>query len=242
MLRKSRSYSEVYNDLDSEVVNVFRVLRSDRAELERLLRATPYARAEFELAYEPAADPVEQARRTIVRSFMGFGSASATRSHRTGFRSNATRSRTTPAHDWRSYPDHLRAFEVRLMGVTVECREAAEVIAQHDTPETLHYVDPPYVLSTRHADASGNGAYAHEMSDDEHRALAEVLRGTRGMVALSGYACDLYDAELYPDWHRLECRAIKSTNNASAPSTEVLWLNAAAWQARSQQSLFSGMT
>ena len=78
LFRKPRAYSEVINDLDGEVTGLFRVLR-DRAaakELERLLRLTPFARTEFDESYTASLDPVEQARRTIVRSFMGFGSNS----------------------------------------------------------------------------------------------------------------------------------------------------------------------
>src|ERR1041385_943962 len=49
LLQKPRSYAEIYNDLDQEVVNVFRILRDRKAarELERLLRLTPFARDEF---------------------------------------------------------------------------------------------------------------------------------------------------------------------------------------------------
>lgn len=75
LIRKHRSHAEIYNDLDNEVVNLFRVLRSDRAdELAELLRLTPFAAEEFFTAYETSCDPVERARRTIVRSYMGFGS------------------------------------------------------------------------------------------------------------------------------------------------------------------------
>lgn len=220
LMRKPRSYAEVYNDLDGEIVNLFRVLRSDRAdELVRLLRLTPVARAEFVLSYEPDDDPVEQARRTVVRSFMGFGSNAHKRA--TGFRSNSNRSYTTPAHDWRNYPDAMGAMIERLRGVTIECRDAREVIEQHDSPETLYYVDPPYPSGTRDRGPD----YAHEMTDDDHRALAHVLRSVQGMVVLSGYACDLYDVELYPDWHRVEKAALA---DGARKRTEVLWLNEAA--------------
>src|SRR5665213_2754809 len=76
LLRKWRSAGEIYNDLDQTLVHLFRVLRDpdQAAALIRLLELTPYARDEFAAAYEPAEDPVERARRTIVRSFMGYGS------------------------------------------------------------------------------------------------------------------------------------------------------------------------
>ena len=68
LMRKPRSYAEVYNDLDGDVVNLFRVLRSDRApELIELIRLTPYCREEFELSYQDADCELEQARRLIVR-------------------------------------------------------------------------------------------------------------------------------------------------------------------------------
>lgn len=82
LLRKPRSYAEIYNDLDDEVVTFFEVLRDpgQSAELQQRLRLTPFARAEFEAAYEPAGDPVERSRRLLIQSFMGFGSSRRTAS------------------------------------------------------------------------------------------------------------------------------------------------------------------
>ena len=92
LLRKPRAYGEIYNDLDGEVVNVFRMLRDRGAELQRLLELTPFARAEFRQAYEPCGDdPIEQARRTIARSFMGFGSSAT--GENSGFRASSSSSR-----------------------------------------------------------------------------------------------------------------------------------------------------
>lgn len=226
LMCKPRCYAEVYNDLDGEVVNLFRVLRNpaQARELERLLRLTPFAREEFEESYITAGDPIEQARRTIARSFMGFGSAAAN-GRATGFRANTTRSGTTPAHDWASFPDVLPAFVERLRGVVVENRPALAVMEHHDGPATLHYVDPPYPTVTR----SGNKSctYRYEMTDDEHRELATALHSLRGMVVLSGYGCPLYDNELYPDWQRVERKAFA---DGARERVEVLWLNPAAQQ------------
>ena len=84
LLRKPRSYGEVYNDLDAEVVNVFRMLRDRGPELHNLLTLTPFARAEFKLAYETSADPLEQARRTIARRRAQLDAARPGGTHRGG--------------------------------------------------------------------------------------------------------------------------------------------------------------
>ena len=218
LLRKEQSYAEVYSDLDGEVVNLFRVLR-DRVvalELERLLRLTPFARDEFTGAYEPTEEPVESARRLLIRSFMGFGSDGC-QAKATGFRANSNRSGTTPAHDWANWPDVIAGICDRLQGVVIENRPAAEIIAQHDTPETLHYIDPPYLHSTRESAKR----YRHEMTDDEHIELSRILHSVTGMVVLSGYHSELYDQE-YRTWDRVECSALA---DGARPRTEVLWLN-----------------
>lgn len=227
LFQKPPARGEVYNDLDQEIVGVFRVLRDPvaAAELERLVRLTPFSRVEFVESYAPADDPIEQARRTIARSFMGFGSPSAS-GHVTGFRANGYRSTTAPADDWANFPNVIGAFVKRLRGVVIECRPALEVIRQQDDPETCFYVDPPYPFETRNRGNSWDKkGYRHEMTVADHRELAQVLHGCRGAVVLSGYPCDLYDRELYPDWHRVER---SSMADGARKRTEALWLSPAA--------------
>jgi DNA adenine methylase len=225
LLRKKRSYSEVWNDLDGEAVNLFRVLR-DADQASRLieqLRLTPFARDEFDGAYDESSCPVERARRLIVLSYMGYG-ANAHARVPTGFRANSNRSGTTPAHDWANYPDALVLAVERLRGVVIENRDAKEVMTAHDGPDTLHYVDPPYLWSTR---GQGNlydvayRGYAVELSDDDHAELLTFLRALQGGVVLSGYPSALYDSVL-TDWRRIETRALA---DGARERTEVLWLN-----------------
>lgn len=184
------------------------------------------------------AGDVERARRLIVRSFMGFGSDALcdtvprgmrTRASThaqftpTGFRSNSNRSGTTPAHDWGNWPDQVAAFCARLATVVIENRAAVDVIAQHDSDEALIYCDPPYVHSTRRSRKKGDGGgYTHEMVDEDHRALATTLHAASGMVVVSGYASDLYDLELYPEWERHERAHLA---DGARKRTEVVWLN-----------------
>lgn len=230
LLQKPRSHGEVYNDLDDDVVTLFRVLQDPTASarLIELLRITPFARREFELSYERSEEPLERARRLVIRSFMGFGSnahALNLRGHRsTGFRSNSNLSGTTPAQDWRNLPDALPAVVERMRGVVIEHRDAAVILKRHDGEDALHYVDPPYVHATRSTFKLGQRGYKHEMDDEAHASLLEVVRSLDGMVVLSGYANPLYDRAL-ADWRRVEMKAFA---DGARPRVEVLWLNAKA--------------
>lgn len=234
LIRKPRSYAEIYNDLDDDVVNLFRVLRSSRySELVDGLIHTPFARTEFSAAYEHCEDPVEAARRLIIRSFMGFGSDGHNGARPTGFRANSNRSGTTPAHDWANYSEALELVIWRLEGVVVENRPAMEVMAQCDGPDTLHYVDPPYVWETRSkAKNSSRKNYRHELSNDDHEKLLNFLDDLKGMVVLSGYPHPLYDSAL-KHWQRHERKALA---DGARERTEVLWLNPKAAAANSSQS------
>lgn len=229
LLRKPRAKGEVYNDLDGEAVTLFRVLQDpdSAAKLVEVLRLTPFARAEFDLAYQPANDPVEVSRRLIIRSFMGYGSnahaTTKTGRAQTGFRSNSTRSGTTPARDWANYPSVLPAISERLRGVTIESRDALAVMAAHDGPTALHYVDPPYLPELRN---QGNPydrkhMYRHELDRGGHERLLEFLATLAGMVALSGYPSELYDQALI-GWRRT---SIATFADGARPRTECLWLN-----------------
>lgn len=232
LLRKERSYAEVYNDLDTRVVSFFRVLR-DEAKAARLVRAlelTPFAREEFADTITPCDDDVEDARRFAARSFMGFGSNAHNRA--AGFRANSNRSGTTPAHDWASYPDALRLTIARLRGVVIENRDAKAVMAAHDGPDTLHYVDPPYVLSTR---SDPTKDYAHELTDAQHGELLAFLQTLEGMVVLSGYPHPLYDDAL-KGWARMQRKALA---DGAKKRIEVLWINPAAQRRQTSPHLIS---
>lgn len=224
LLQKPQSYAEVYNDLNGDVVTLFEVLRDERkaSELIEQVRLTPWARQEFEGAYDPTSDPIERARRLLVRSWMGH-TGGVNPEHSTGFRAHATKRGSTPAMDWASLPPRLRAVVERLQKVIVEQRDALEVIRQQDTPQTLHYVDPPYPHESRETP----GVYRHEYTEDDHRDLATVLHDVDGMVVLSGYDCPLLQS-LYGDWTRYTRESVTSSNNGGRYKTESLWVSPSA--------------
>lgn len=223
LLQKPRAYAEVYNDLDTEIVNVFRVLRDPELwpKLRHQCELTPYARDEFLAALEPTEDPIEKARRTLVRAYMGFGSGSATR-QQTGFRIDTRRKYGTAAHNWIDYPPHIENFAKRLEAVIIENRPATDIIQQHDSIETLHYVDPPYMIGTRIM--GGRSTYRHEMTDEQHCELLELLKQLQGMVMLSGYNSKLYNEQL-KGWTKVSTTARACGQKGTVKRTECLWMN-----------------
>lgn len=226
LLQKPRAYAEVYNDLDGDVVNFFRVLQDPelRAQLLERLVMTPYARGEFEKAWRPARGQVERARRLAIRAQMGFGSGGATKGS-TGFRIDTKRKYGTAQALWEQYPDSVAYAAQRLAGVLIENRPAIEVLQQHDAPSTLHFVDPPYVLATRdpRASSKSNTYYKHEMTDKGHMLLLDALEG---MVVLCGYDSELYASRLQ-GWQRHTTTSRISAGRGSALRDEVVWLNPA---------------
>lgn len=224
LIQKPRAYAEVYNDLDGDVVNLFRVLRDPamRAELTEQLLLTPYARAEFEQAWMLSDNPIEQARRLIIRAQMGFGSAGATKGS-TGFRIDTKRAYGTAQQLWAAYPEALASIGQRLAGVLIENRPAIEVMQAHDAPDTLHFVDPPYVFATREL-RNTKGCYRHEMTDEQHVELLQAIKQLQGMVAISGYPSDLYTEHLR-GWQMVTTPARISAGRGTTIRTECLWLS-----------------
>ncbi|HHT8227106.1 MAG: DNA adenine methylase [Enterobacter sp.] len=227
LLQKPRSYAEVYNDLDGEVVNLFRVLRDP--EMNQRLRdacaLTPYSRDEFCAAREVVTESVERARRMVVRACMGFGSASGIGGN-SGFRSDSKRKYATAAHLWERYPENLSAVCQRLQGVIIENKDALAVMRAHDAKTTLHYIDPPYVPETR---VQGNRYYNHEMTVEGHEQLLAVARTMTGMVMISGYDTDVYN-DMLVGWQKMEKSSRISAGRGTKVRTECLWSNPAAQQ------------
>lgn len=240
LVRKQRSPAECYNDLSGDVVNLIRVLRdpAQARELIRLLELTPFARAEYDAAFEVSDDPVERARRLTVRSYMGHGSSAATSDRSTGFRASlVNRSGALPAGDWLTLPTALEAVSRRFRGVLIEQRPALQVIDRYDADDTLIYLDPPYLPDTRSAKRKGERAfhaYEHEMSEADHLALLERARSCKAAVVLSGYPSELYN-DLLRGWTR---REIGTHADGALDRTEALWINPVA---RAAHGLFGAV-
>lgn len=219
LLRKPRSKVEVYNDLDEEIVGVFHTIQCPDtcAMLIRRLRRTPYSRAEFERAFLATSDPVERSARAIIRAFMAFHHESLFNLRKTSFADARHRTgNSSKASEWATYPRSLATVCRRLRGVTIERRDALEVIRAQDTSDTLFFVDPPYLPATR-----SKSGYRHELTEAQHVALLEKLQAVKGRVVLAGYPSDLYDAAL-KGWKRVE-RHHRAAGSERL-RVEVLWI------------------
>ena len=217
---------ETINDIDRHVVNLFRVLREQPNELARVVELTPWSRYEYEAYltsakdqdyFEVTDDPIENARRLMIRMTMGHGSRS---SDRGGWRHNVQdKCGSTSSNVWKNMPKRIQLAAERLKDAQIECSPAVELIERYRYPEVLIYADPPYPLSTRY-----QRQYKHEMNDLDHVDLLKVLDRHTGPVILSGYSCELYDSRLQ-HWTRKTARAFAE---GGREREEVLWINPAA--------------
>ncbi len=223
LINRAPAPVETYNDLDSELVNFFSVLRNQHEELIRAIGLTPFSREELANACrpEPGLPPLERARRFYVRA----------RQTRTGLAQTSSEGRwahcvlTSRAgmagavSRWLGAVEGLPEITQRLQRVQIENAPALDVIARYDTSRTLFYLDPPYVHDSR----GDTAAYGHEMTDEDHRALAELLHRVQGRAVLSGYRSALYD-ELFADWRRVDAPE-KLCNSSKGKRRESLWMN-----------------
>lgn len=218
LLNKPRCYIETVNDLDGDIVNLYRVLRDpeEAAELRRLIELTPYSRREYDSAYEDenAENRIEQARRFLVRCWMGFGNGGV---YHNGFRSGQQSRSPNPAKQWIHLTESLAYVTERLRGVQIENLPAIELIRRYDTEDVFMYLDPPYLYGTRKSNL-----YRCEMSDPgEHEDLLQTVLQCPGKVLLSTYENDMYDDYL-SGWNKVTKDTVAENG---LRRTEVLYAN-----------------
>lgn len=217
MFNKKRSKIETINDLDSRVVNLFKVIRDEPEKLSRLIEYTPWSREEYLMSYEVSEDPIEDARRFIVRLWQGIG---AKTSDITGWSNNIKPVDTGKARwsrlsvDIKVTADRLRNQSLGM--VQIENSDAMKLIERHNSPDVFMYLDPPYPLGTR-----SKRHYKHEMCDKNHEDLLAILKDSKAMIMVSSYDNELYDQEL-KGWFK---KSISATTEFGGSAEEVIWMN-----------------
>lgn len=219
LFSKNRSAIETVNDLDGDVVNLFEWIRKDPERLAQEIYFTPYARDIYEKAYAAQGvetDSFSKAKYFYIRMMMGHGFR--TTGEKVGWKNDVQgREASYATKHWCTLPDVIMEAAERLRGVQIENRPAIDLIKRFNYPNVLIYADPPYVLSTR----VNKKQYRHEMTDEDHRELIEVLRAHSGPVIISGYASELYCNAL-DDWHQ---EKKKTRAQSGSEREEILWMN-----------------
>ena len=220
--KKPPSRIETINDLDGEIINLFRCIREQPEELMRAVACTPYSRGEYEQAWayfkaggQVRPDGIEAARLTLVRYWQAHGSTVV---YKGGWKNDrAGREYAYDVRYWRQLPERIAAVAERLKDAQIEQAPAVDVIRRFRHPDVLIYADPPYMLHTRKGKQ-----YIVEMAEEaQHVELLDALKEHPGPVILSGYDNDLYNEHLQ-GWKKLHRRA---QAEGGAVRTETVWLN-----------------
>jgi DNA adenine methylase len=219
-LAKVPAEVEVFNGADRALVNLFRVIRDSDlcTQLHRALESTPYSRSEFELAKEQSDNPVEAARRLIIRqrqSRAGLGVC-----WRYSVR-DVEGNIASVVKRWRTGIAGIPAVHTRFRNVQIECDDWRSVISRYDSSQTLFYADPPYFPGT-----VVGGSYNHELTKHDHRELVARLLSLRGMIALSGYQNASYRPLERAGWKRVDFAVPAGfSDKRTCGRVESLWLS-----------------
>lgn len=208
---------ETLNDLNNDVVNLFRVLRDYPEELIQKIQLTPFSREEYRQSIIPCDEPIEKARRFMVRTTQSIGAKPDS-----GWRNHKIAKIGGTSSKWNGLPETLYTAVDRLKGTTtnlvqIESMDALQLIEKYNFPDVLMYLDPPYVKSTRRT----NKLYKVEMDEEGQNKLLDLIVESKAKIVLSGYQSDLYDERL-KGWKK---DTIQTRTTATDIATETIWMN-----------------
>jgi DNA adenine methylase len=231
LFKKSPSDIEVYNDIDKGLYDFFNLIRQpEKAEkLKIQLELSPHSREEFYTSrdtWKDEEDEIERVRKWYVHVMQSFSGHcdSWTHSKNVSRRGMSQATSKYLGNIEKNLPDAVE----RLRTVQIENMDCIDLIHKYDTPDTLFYLDPPYVHSTRKE--SARFAYNYEMIDSQHNKLVDTLLNVKGNAILSGYDNEIYDKLLEEGWFRISLGEFKERSTKTIETTkqkreEILWVN-----------------
>ena len=217
LFRKTPAPIETVNDINCDVVNLFRIVREQADTLAEYIAGIPYARQVYEeaLYVNESTSDLERAVRFLVMAWQSYGACMDGKN--CGWKKDVVgREASYAVRNWNRLPSWIVAAQERLKQVQIENQDAFQLIRQFNSPKVLIYCDPPYMLSTRSCKTS----YRHELDDSAHEELLYLLNKHSGIVMLSGYANELYDM-LLRDWVRYD---IDTVITSGSKRMESLWI------------------
>lgn len=176
---KRDNYREIINDLDSRVVNFFRILQ-DKEKFEKLkyrLENAPFSR-EIHREYKRmivSEDIEDQVYAWFYKIHTSFSAV-----ENGGF-STAVFG-TNLVYTFRNKINFLELVRQRLLNCVIEHEDALEIIKRYDAPQTCFYLDPPYVDAAQ--------GYFKKFTKENLLSLIELIKNSQGSFVLSGYEND----------------------------------------------------
>ena len=229
LFNKTASNIETINDLDSDVVNLFRCIQKDADKLARIVLTTPFSREIYDYQFQiekESVEPFERAAGFLVRCWQGHGFR--TNGYKVGWKNDVQgRERMYALWNWYRLPEWIMGIVERLRQVQIENRPALEVIKRFNYENVFIYIDPPYLLGTR-----AGKQYKHEMMDADHEELLKELLQNKAKIMLSAYESDMYN-EYLKEWNKVYFRSCAEHGKSR---TEVVWMN---YEVEQQLSLFN---
>lgn len=183
LFAKEKKGIEVYNDINSDLVNLYKCVKYHPEALQKELDGILMSRELFQDAIweTRGLTDIQKAVRFFVAIKESFGSKMET----FGLRPK----------DMKASVDFLKIASERLNTVVIENRDFDKLIQSYDRSSTLFYLDPPYYKTERY--------YQGGFKTEDHKRLREALRNIRGKFILSYNDC-LEIRELYQGYEIIE--------------------------------------
>lgn len=173
LLRPTPAPVEVLNDINGELVRLYRCIRHHLDEFVRQFRWSLVSREMYQWAQmerpETLTD-IQRAARFYYLQKLAFGGKVQGQSF--GYVASGSGTRLNLLR----IEEELSMVHLRLASVIIEHGGWREVVARYDRPHTLHYLDPPYW------DTEGYGV---EFPFAEYEGIAAFMRAAQGKVILS---------------------------------------------------------
>jgi DNA adenine methylase len=227
LLNKERSAKEIINDIDDGVISILKTLRDEPKEFIGRMKHVKYCENTFNQALKrskeaPDEDYVNRAVNEFIVRRMSRGGMKKAFAWSDRLRGG----QPGDVNAWETIIDQLPAISDRLQGVIILREDFRKISEVWDEEDSLLYLDPPYLPSTRSDGAQE--VYDKEMTVEDHIAMLNMIKNSRGKVVLSGYQSTLYTRMLNKENWR--CKKKNIANNSSqtktkARRTECLWLN-----------------
>lgn len=226
LFKKLPSLIETYNDLNSDLVNLFRMIRDKYPEFSHRASWSLHSREMYEEALKQLSadnfiNEVDKAVKYALKRTQSFSGAN---NKSWGY---AINSEKLYSGKWQPFLKRMELINSRLKRVQIECRDFEDVIARYDSESTLFYLDPPYV-DVEHYYKTTEVNFGRA----DHERLAQILKDIKGKFLVSYYEHELI-RKLYRKFRIISkeaskhsCGVTRNYNPKTKPkSVELLIMN-----------------